>query len=163
MPRGTRLAVIEIVAHQRDGIIRLIGSLKVLKALILLAGGVGLLSLGNHGGHSLLWQLQADPGNHYVNRGIAKLASASPHKIHELGAGCFIYAALFGTEGVGLLMRKVWAEYLTIFITGSFIPIEIYEMVEHKSWFKLVVIVVNVAIVVYLVLRLRRDKQWPFR
>jgi uncharacterized membrane protein (DUF2068 family) len=163
MPRGTRFAVIEIVPHQRDGIIRLIGSLKVLKALILVAGGVGLFSLGNHGGHSLLWQLQADPGNRYVNHVIAKLASASPHKVHELGAGCFIYAALFGTEGVGLLLRKLWAEYLTIVITGSFIPLEVYEMVQHNSWFKMVVIVVNIAIVIYLVLRLRRDKQWPFR
>ena len=90
--------------------LRLIGGLKLVKALTLLAAGVGILSLGNHGGHSLLWQVQADPGNHYVNRVIAKLASASPHKIHELGAGLFVYAALFGTEGVGLWMRKLWAE-----------------------------------------------------
>jgi len=143
--------------------LRLIGGLKLVKALTLLAAGVGILSLGNHDGHSLLWQVQADPGNHYVNRVIAKLASASPHKIHELGAGLFVYAALFGTEGVGLWMRKLWAEYLTIIITGSFIPLEVYEMIHHESWVKAVVIVVNVAIVVYLVLRLRRDKHWPFR
>ena len=50
-------------------------------------------------------------------------------------------------------MRKVWAEYLTIIITGSFIPLEIYEMVEHRSMVKGMVIVLNVAIVIYLVLR----------
>ena len=158
-----RFAELEIVPHHRDGVLRLIGSLKVLKALILLGGGVGLLELGNHGGHSLLWQLQADPGNHHINHLISKLASQSPHKMHELGAGCFIYAALFGTEGVGLLLRALWAEYLTTFITTSFIPLEVYEMVQHGSWFKAVVIAVNVAIVVYLVWKLRRDKQWPFR
>jgi uncharacterized membrane protein (DUF2068 family) len=162
MPRGTPLAVIEIVPHQSDVVLRVIGGFKLLKTLMLIAGGIGMISLGEHG-NSLGWQTHVDPGNHYVNAALAKLSSTSPHEIEELGVGCFVYAALFATEGLGLVFRKLWAEYLTIVITGSFIPLEIYEMVHHKSWVKAAVIVVNVAIVVYLVLRLRRDKQWPFR
>ena len=140
--------------------LRVIGALKIAKALVLIAAGIGMLSVGVH---TLIGQVQTDVGNHYMTKALAKLSSVSPKKLHELGIGCFIYAALFGVEGVGLWMRKVWAEYVTIVITGSFIPLEVYEMVKHGSWVKAVVIVVNIAIVVYLVLRLRRDKHWPFR
>jgi uncharacterized membrane protein (DUF2068 family) len=62
-----------------------------------------------------------------------------------------------------LLLRKVWGEYVSSILTASFIPLEIYELVEKASWIKALVIAVNVAIVVYLVLRLRRDGHWPFR
>ena len=152
------------MAHHKDGILKLIGGLKLLKALMLVAAGLGMISLGGeHDARTLAWHFHADPDNHYVNHLLAKLSSVSPHKVHELGAGCFVYAALFATEGVGLVLRKLWAEYLTTIITTSFIPLEVYEMIHHGSWLKGVVIVLNVAIVVYLVLRLRRDKQWPFR
>ncbi len=38
------------------------------------------------------------------------------------------------TEGVGLLLRQYWAEYLTIFTTASLIPLEIYELFERVSF-----------------------------
>jgi uncharacterized membrane protein (DUF2068 family) len=152
-----------VAEQRRDGIVKLIGVAKLLKALTLLAAGVGLISLGDGHDPSELAHLAADPQNRYINHAVAKLASIDPHKLRELGVGSFVYAALFATEGTGLLLRKLWAEYLTIVITTSFIPIEIYEMVEHGSVVKAIVIVLNVAIVVYLVWRLRRDKHWPFR
>ena len=148
------------MAHQSGTMLRVIGGLKIAKALVLIAAGIGMLTVG---AHTFVGLMHADAGNHYVTKALAKLSTVSPKKLHHLGIGCFVYAALFATEGIGLWMRKVWAEYLTIFITGSFIPLEIYEMVKHGSWVKGVVIAVNIAIVVYLVLRLRKDKQWPFR
>ena len=140
--------------------LRVIGALKIAKALLLIAAGVGMLSVG---AHTFAGLIHADAGNHYVTKVLAKLSRVSPNKLHHLGIGCFVYAALFATEGIGLWMRKLWAEYVTTCITGSFIPLEVYEMVEHHSLVKGVVIAVNIAIVVYLVLRLRKDKQWPFR
>jgi uncharacterized membrane protein (DUF2068 family) len=60
---------------------------------------------------------------------------------------------LFSVEGIGLLTRKVWAEWLTIIITTSFIPLEVYEMVHKSSAIKAVVLVANILIVIYLVAR----------
>ena len=65
-------------------------------------------------------------------------------------------------EGIGLLLRRVWAEYVTIVITTSFVPLEIYELVERASLAKAIALVVNIAIVAYLALRLRSTKHWPF-
>jgi uncharacterized membrane protein (DUF2068 family) len=152
-----------VAEQRRDGVIILIGVFKLVKTLMLIAAGVGLLSLGDEHGPSPLGRLHADPQNHYINMAVAKLVSTDPHKLRELGVGTFIYAALFATEGTGLLLRKLWAEYLTIFITTSFIPLEVYEMVHRGSVLKGIVIAANVAIVAYLVWRLRRDKHWPFR
>jgi uncharacterized membrane protein (DUF2068 family) len=149
--------------RQRDGVLTLIGAFKLVKTLALIAAGVGLVSLGDGHEPSPLAHFAADPQNRHINALMAKLASVNPHELRELGIGSFIYAALFATEGTGLLLRRLWAEYLTIIITTSFIPLEVYEMVHHESILKGIVIAVNVAIVVYLVWRLRRDKHWPFR
>ena len=52
---------------------------------------------------------------------------------------------------------------MTVIITTSFIPLEIYELAAHRTWPKIAVIAINVLIVIYLVLRLRRERHWPFR
>jgi uncharacterized membrane protein (DUF2068 family) len=75
--------------------------------------------------------------------------------LKEIGAGSFGYAALFLTEGTGLLLRKRWAQYFTIIVTASFLPLEFYEVIRQPSVLKTVVILSNVAILVYLVIRLR--------
>ena len=63
------------------------------------------------------------------------------------------------TEGVGLAWGKRWAEYFTIIATSSFIPLEIYEIFRHTNVTKVVVLLINVAVVWYLVLELRRHKE----
>ncbi|MDB4952593.1 MAG: putative rane protein [Myxococcales bacterium] len=154
------------MAKERDSLIRIIGAFKLVKALLLTAVSVTALSLihGDPASHVASWMsaLGFDPENLYVNEGLQKIEHADPQKLKEVGIGSLVYAALFMTEGVGLLLRRVWAEYLTVIITMSFIPFEIYEMIEHESWRKGALIAINVAIAVYLVLRLRRDKHWPF-
>lgn len=148
--------------HRPDGVLTLIGAFKIVKTLSLIAAGAGLIALSDHGAPTLLGRLGVDPDNRYIDALLAKLALTNAHELRELSVGSFVYAALFATEGTGLLLRRLWAEYLTIAITASFIPLEIYEMVDHGSVVKAIVIAANVAIVIYLVWRLRRDNHWPF-
>lgn len=65
------------------------------------------------------------------------------------------YALLEGTEGVGLYMRRRWAEYLTVFATGLLIPYEIWEVIHRVTLFKIGGLIVNVAVVAYLGYRKR--------
>jgi uncharacterized membrane protein (DUF2068 family) len=60
------------------------------------------------------------------------------------------------TEGTGLLLRQRWAEYFTVVVTGSFIPLELYELARHVTVPRLIVTGINVAIVWYLIVTLRR-------
>ena len=86
-------------------------------------------------------------------RGAARLTRLPPKRIEQFAVGMFAYAALFIAEGVGLVMRRVWAEYLTIVATVSFIPFEIYEIVKRMTPVRVGILAINIAIVGYLVWR----------
>ena len=62
------------------------------------------------------------------------------------------YAVLEAIEAVGLWLQKRWGEYLTLIATAALLPLEIYELVRGVSAFKVIALVVNIAIVVYLLL-----------
>jgi uncharacterized membrane protein (DUF2068 family) len=153
------------MAHQRDLIIRLIALFKLIKAMILIAIGIGALSLHHHHDGALgrwIHALVFDPHGHLLHAAVAKISGLDTRELAGIAIGSLIYAAVFLVEGTGLMLRKGWAEVLTVIITISFIPLEIYELIEHRSWMKIGVIAVNVAIVIYLVLRLKREGHWPF-
>lgn len=137
----------------------LIGSFKLLKALLLIALGIGAIRFLHKdlGGTVTHWTevLRVDPDNRYVHGFLAKIFRVTPKQLKELSMGTFIYAGLFATEGIGLLLRKRWAEYFTIVTTCGFIPLEILELARHFTMTKVVVTLINVLIVWYLVARVR--------
>ncbi len=81
-------------------------------------------------------------------------ATSSAH-LHLLGAVLLAYAAVEGIEAVGLWYQRRWAEYLTFLVTTSLLPLELYEIANHATPFKVLAFVVNVAVVVYLLLAKR--------
>jgi uncharacterized membrane protein (DUF2068 family) len=56
-----------------------------------------------------------------------------------------------------LLMAKRWAEWFSVIITSSLVPFEIYEIYRHPTVLKVGALLVNIAVVVYLVYRIRTD------
>ena len=143
---------------ERSAVIVAIGLFKLLKALLLIAVGAGALSLIHRDIAAIVdyWisTLRVDPDNELIHGAIAKLFSVTPKQLQAIGAGTFCYAALFLTEGVGLLLRKRWAEYFTVITTGALIPLEIYELVKRLTAIKVAVLIVNMAIVLYLIRRI---------
>jgi uncharacterized membrane protein (DUF2068 family) len=145
-------------AHGRG--LRLIAAFKLLKGLALLALGIGALKLLHKDVEAVVvhWIniFQADPHGHYMYLLLAKLSILDDRRLKELSVGTFIYSAIFLTEGVGLALGQRWAEYLTIISTASLLPIEVYELGKHASIGKGVALVINLAVVAYLILELRR-------
>jgi uncharacterized membrane protein (DUF2068 family) len=144
-------------------VIRLIALFKLVKAIALIAIGVGALKLLHRDVFGTLAHWVAvsglDPGNRWVERGIEKASNLSPAKVKGLGIVSFIYAGLFLTEGIGLWLMKRWAEWFTIIITSSLVPVEIYELYRHPTAAKILVLITNIAVVIYLVYRIRTHKQ----
>lgn len=140
----------------------LIGIFKLTKALILIAVGFGAIHfLRRDLSESVMhWveMFRVDPDNKYIHRLLAKVFAVTPKQLRELSTGTFVYAAILGTEGIGLLMRKHWAEYFTIISTGIFIPLEVYEIFHHFTFVKVGVLALNVVIVWYLVVQLRKHR-----
>jgi uncharacterized membrane protein (DUF2068 family) len=143
--------------HQGYVGVEVIGAFKLLKAVLLIIGAVLLPIVGKGHMDTLFWllrHLSVDPHARYFQELVRKLIDLS-QKFPLISVGMFCYGAIFCVEGIGLLLRKHWAEYLTVIVTASFLPLEIYEMVKHTTAVKGFVIALNVAIVVYLVLRLK--------
>jgi uncharacterized membrane protein (DUF2068 family) len=91
----------------------------------------------------------------FVQHLVADALGFSPGRLEVLVLGAFLYSAMFATEGVGLWRGRRWAEYLTAVTTASFVPIELFEVLQHVSVLRVGALVLNVAAVVYLVYRLR--------
>lgn len=141
----------------------LIALLKLFKALLLVVVGIGAIRFLHKdlAGTVMHWiqVLNVDPNNRLVHGLLEKIFRVTPGQLKALSVGTFFYAGLFVTEGVGLLLRKRWAEFLTIVTTGGLIPFEVYEMARHFTVTRLVVTVTNVAIVWFLVVQVRAGKE----
>ena len=145
-------------AHGRG--LRVIAAFKLLKALALMAVGVGAMKLLHKDVAAIAehWinMFQVDPHNHFIDLLLAKLSNVDDRRLKELSIGTFIYAGIFLVEGMGLALQKRWAEYFTILTTSSLLPIEIYELVRRVSVGKCFALGINLAVVAYLIFELRR-------
>lgn len=146
----------------QDRLLRFIALFKFLKAALLIAISVGIFKAVHKdvGEIAERWvqALRLDPGNRFVDAALGRISNLSPAQIKKLGLGGLVYAGLFLTEGIGLWLLKPWGEWVTVIITGSLVPVEIYEMYRHLSGLKVAVLVLNVATVAYLIYRIRQRK-----
>ena len=158
--QGSRQNGAQRHAHSRGLLV--IAAFKLFKGLALLAVGFGARHLlsQNLSANVEHWLdlLRIDPHNHYMHLLLEKIAKVDEHKLRQLRAGTFLYATLFLIEGTGLALRQRWAEYVTIISTSSLIPIEVYEMVKNFSAVKVAFLLINLAVVVYLIFELRRNR-----
>ena len=155
--------------HHHKGVL-MIAALKMVKAVLLIIVGLGALSLLHRNvseiAENVMRFLHVDPTGKFFYTVIDKLEIVDDRKLRQLSVGTFFYAAILLTEGIGLWFEKRWAEWLTLLVTGSFIPYEIYEIFSHASAAKFSVFAINLAVVVYLAVRLRADsksRQSPVR
>ena len=137
----------------------LIALFKLFKGVLLLCVGIGALRLLHRDvAESVMYWvdvLRVDPDNRFIHRLIVRSLGIEAKQLKEISAGTFFYSSLLLTEGIGLLLRKRWAEYFTVISTGVFIPLEVYEIFHRFTWVKVWVLIVNVAIVWYLVRRIQ--------
>jgi uncharacterized membrane protein (DUF2068 family) len=99
-----------------------------------------------------------DPGASKARGVLGYLGRAfkyTPSHLIKLGLVIVAYAALEATEMVGLWLNKRWAEYLTFIATTVLVPYEVYELSLSVSTFKTVILVINLAVVIYLLVAKR--------
>src|SRR5258705_5184033 len=108
-----------------DGL-RLIGLLKIGKALLLLATSYGLYRLLNpqlvENLQDWLTTLTDTFERRLLQRALDWLSSLGHGRIGSIVIVTGLYTAVLLTEGIGLWLRKTWAEWLTVLATASLIP-----------------------------------------
>jgi uncharacterized membrane protein (DUF2068 family) len=141
-------------------ILRLIALERIVRSVLLIAAGFYLLThlntdFGRLADH-ILRAIDLDPRRPFLHRVVIYLHDLHASEIKVAAAFALGYGALELVEGTGLWLDKLWAEYLTVIATALLLPFELYELVRHPTWLKAGGVAVNIAIVVYLAVMLRR-------
>ena len=144
----------------------LIAAFKLAQALLCVAIGVGAFQLLHKDVGDVLQGLaehmRFNPESKFVNFVLDNASVLNDRLLRRIGAVVCIYAALDLVEGIGLYLEKTWAEYLTLFITASFLPFEIFEIVRKTTPIRIGLLTVNTLVLLYLlklVLGRKRDSE----
>ena len=131
------------------------------KGVLLLVLGVGLLGLLHKNVDEIVGNWIAliglDLDNRHIAALLARLDLVTDKQVGQLSRLAFLFAAVFTVEGGGLLFNQRWAKFLTVIVTASFIPIELYETLLRFGFGKLTLLVLNAAMVALLVGMLRKE------
>ena len=141
-------------------ILKLIAAERAIRGVLLVIAGIYLLThlrtdFGRLADH-LIRRIELDPRQHLLHRLVAYLHNLHTSEIKVVGILALVYGAVELVEGTGLWLDRLWAEYLTVISTSLLIPYELYELVHRPTALKAAGIAVNIAIVIYLALLLRR-------
>lgn len=142
----------------------LIAFYKGLQALLFIALGVGALHLVGKDLDDLIGQLGdflRSPESRFVNFLYDRASLINDPLLRRLGALAFSYAGLSLAEGIGLFLEKAWGEYLTLVITASFLPWEVFEVFHRVTWIRVGLLVVNFLVFIYL-LKTVMNRKKPF-
>jgi uncharacterized membrane protein (DUF2068 family) len=135
---------------------------RAIRGLLLIGVGIYLLYQPNANLGSLATRLarrvELDPDHGFVHHLIVRVGALDRNQITLIGAGAIAYGLLEVVEGVGLWLRKRWAEWLTVIATSLLVPFEIYELVQKPSPLKAAGLTVNILIVLYLLRVVRRHE-----
>jgi uncharacterized membrane protein (DUF2068 family) len=146
----------------------LIAAFKLGQALLFFAMAVGLFRLLHKDIGDVLERfanhMRFSPESRLVNFLLVKSSLLDERLLMRIVEVFFIYAGLDLVEGIGLYLEKTWAEYLTLAITASFLPLEVYEVHNKLTLIRVGLLVVNALVFLYLfklVAGRRQNKKEP--
>jgi uncharacterized membrane protein (DUF2068 family) len=149
-------------SRERSRLLPWIAAERAIGAIILVSVGVIFVThqstnWGQDIAH-LARHLGFDPSSNGIQSLVGQARKVTPSQLRLYGIAAICFGLVEGAEGYGLFRQQRWAEYLTVVVTALlFIP-EIDELVKKPSILKLVLFILNVAVVTYLVVRLRRNR-----
>ncbi len=94
--------------------------------------------------------LRFNPESRLVNFVLDKASLVNDPLLRRIGFFAFCYAAITLLEGIGLYLEKAWGEFLTLAITASFLPWELFEIYRHITWIRLGLLAINILVFLYL-------------
>ena len=151
--------------RKRDKWAGLIAASRILYGLLLVFAGIAAFNLiGKNLSAGLLrfitgWHF--DLHSAWIRWLLHKVSSVSAVQLTLVGVATFFYAGLSLVEGVGLAMEKRWAQWLIIYDTASYIPIEVYQLCKEFGWINLILLGSYIAVVIYLVWQIKKKRRGP--
>ena len=146
--------------------LRAVAALEALKGVLALLAAGGLFYViprdFRHVAVELVGRLHLNAGKHYPNVFVRILEDASNAQLWTVATLVVAYAAVRFTEAYGLWHERAWGEWVAALSGGIYVPLELYELSRHVTWIRITALVLNLAIVGFMVFCLRsrsRDRQ----
>lgn len=125
--------------------------------------GFGLLSLLGRDqaafAEHLVARLHLNPAHHYPHIFIAAMSNVNNTHLVLLAGLAALYSAIRFAEAYGLWRQRRWAEWLAALSGAIYVPVEIYEIIQHATWLKLTALFINLVIVAYMVWLLTESRR----
>jgi uncharacterized membrane protein (DUF2068 family) len=144
--------------------VRTVATIEFTKGIVVVLACLGVFSMRHKDiwgvAESFLEFFHVNPLHHYVGVFIDLVYRLSDVRLWKIALVAAIYAILRLIEAYGLWYVRPWAEWLAIASGSVYIPFEVADLMRRPDWFRLLIIVINVAIVLYmLMLRLEAAKK----
>jgi uncharacterized membrane protein (DUF2068 family) len=144
--------------------LRLIIAYKAIKAAVQAVLAAALLVLRHAAVTARLAAFTTELSEHLEHAWTAALARMvaallTPNHLMLVSLALVLDAALSAFEGWALHRRFRWAPWLVVVAGASLIPFEIVELLRKVRPLRIVVLIVNLAIIGYLLVRARRESQ----
>ena len=134
--------------------LRLVALFEASKGLLVLLVGLELLSLIHKGvqnaGEEIVERFHLNFARHHPRILLYATTHLNDSNVRLLALAALAYATVRFIEAYGLWRLRAWAEWFAIISGGVYLPFELYELVRHPSIVKTVILLLNLAIVAYL-------------
>lgn len=150
--------------HKQEVALRGVAMFEAAKGIIVLLLGLGLLKLVHKNldefAEQLIRFLHASPGGRLSNLFVHAAGKTTDKGLWALAAAAMIYSLVRFAEAYGLWNSREWAEWFALLSGAMYLPWEAYSLLRHPHPIKWIVLLANVAIVLYmLVLRVQANSQ----
>ena len=143
--------------------LRTVAVLEAAKGVLVLLLGFGVLTLIHQNLHDVAEQLtkflHANPEGSLARIFSRAANQATDKTLWVLAIGALLYATVRFVEAFGLWWEKEWAQWFSLLSGALYLPGEFYSLLRHPRPLKWGVVLVNLAIVLYmLVLRIKAPR-----
>ncbi len=145
-------------------ILRLLATLRFFEGLLEIAVGVTLIGLQSRvpdliqrlreelpllvpAAERIGWDIEKS----WIARTLNDFADLDAGSYALIGTGITLLGVSKWAEAIGLWLAKRWGEYLAVIATSLFVPIEIRELLEGVTAFKVILFSINIAAVLWLI------------
>ena len=144
--------------------VRTVATIEFTKGVVVVLAGLGLVSMRHKSiwgvAESFLEFLHVSPYHHYVGVFIDLVSRLSDVRLWKIAVVASVYAILRFIEAYGLWYVLPWAEWMAAITGGIYIPFEAADLFRRPTWFRLLVLVINSIIVLYMLyLRLEAEEK----
>lgn len=159
----TRVALNE---HEHDNqlkVLRAVATLEVTKGMIVLFAALGVVLLLHKEdpwdlADGLLRLLHISPDHHFAQAFLDWADTLTDAKLWAVAGVAFAYSFLRFVEAYGLWKARAWAEWIALISGALYLPYEIYKLIHRASLFHISILIINVAIVLYMIYALRTGR-----